>query len=484
MTELWTPNQSLDFVLKDFQDEDVGKLYGLERALIANEMGSGKTYEAVALDILRRQVHEGMKYKKTLIICPLSTVVDTWVRHYVRLAPELKGYFIDPKDQDGFIRAMNQDYDYYIIHWEGIRTKKLAPALQKMQWFHIIADEVHKIKNRKAVTTISLKRMRTMYRTGMSGTPVANKVDDFWSILNWLDKRTFGSYWRFFNMYVESVVDDNGFRQVKGPNLETLPLLHSKIEPWYVFHLKKEQCCEHHPNGVMSYLPDKYYDEIWVELSPQQKRAYKQMSDDMLSWIGEHEDQPLPAPVVLAKLVRLQQFAVAHAYIGEDGRVVLDDPSSKLDAVMELIEENPDKKFVVFSQFTQLVELLGRRMAKAGTDYTLFTGKTPQGERSGIIRRFQEGPTKVFASNMKAGGVGIDLFAASTVIFLDRDWSPVFNSQAEDRLWRHGQENAVQVIDIRARGTVDLGRWQDLQQKWEWIKHVVRIGNNDSSLTP
>jgi SNF2 family DNA or RNA helicase len=473
---LWTPNQDLDFQLKDFQEEDVAKLLEVPSALIANEMGSGKTYEAVALDILRRKQHghpDGGRLK-TLIICPLSTVETTWVRHYLRLAPELNGYFVDPKKRSEFIWALSQPFDYYIIHWDAIRLKDMEPALQQTRWFHIIGDEIHKVKNRKAQTTKALKKIKNVeYKTGLSGTPAANMAHDIWSILNWLYPKKFSSYWNFYKEFVEFEIKyPQGFHVVKGIWPHKLPEFHAMIDPFYVRHLKKERCCDHHPNGVMEYLPDKYWDDIWVDLEPAQRRAYDAMAKDMLAWIGQHENQPLPAPVVVAQLIRLQQFAVASAEM-VDGTVMLTKPSSKLKALMELVEDNPGKQFVVFSQFTKLINLICQELSNAKVSNAAFTGQTPQEERAGIIERFQAGDIQLFVGNMKAGGVGIDLFAASTVVFMDRAWSPVDNVQAEDRLWREGQENAVQVIDIMARNTVDLGRRQRLEQKWEWLKALL-----------
>src|SRR5690606_24192000 len=117
----------------------------------------------------------------------------------------------------------------------------------------------------------------------------------------------------------------------------------------------------------------------------------------------------------------------------------------------------------------QILPLLAQRLEKKGITYGIFTGDTKDSERKEIIRDFQAGDRRVFAGTIQAGGVGITLTAASTVVFLDRGWSPAINEQAEDRLHRIGQKNAVQVIDMMAKGTVDIGRKEMLEQKSEWL---------------
>jgi SNF2 family DNA or RNA helicase len=197
------------------------------------------------------------------------------------------------------------------------------------------------------------------------------------------------------------------------------------------------------------------------------------MRKDMLAWVGEHEDEPVSAPVVIAQLTRLQQFSDAFGTIDKEaGKMVLADPSTKLDAVMQILGSTAEQ-VVIFSQFSQVIKLLGKRLEKAKISHGLFIGDTPAQQRSQIISDFQSGKLKVFAGTIQAGGVGITLTAASTVVFIDRTWSPSLNRQAVDRLHRIGQKNAVQVIDIISRGTIDTKRHEEIDLKWEWIKMLL-----------
>jgi SNF2 family DNA or RNA helicase len=151
----------------------------------------------------------------------------------------------------------------------------------------------------------------------------------------------------------------------------------------------------------------------------------------------------------------------------------MSEPSSKLDALMELVGNMGDEPVVVFSQFKQLIRLAERRMVDAGISHVTFTGDTPERERGGMIEDFQEGKVRVFLATIQAGGVGITLHHASTAIFLDKTWSPAQNLQAEDRLHRIGQENAVQIINIAATKTVDQVVESTLQRKARWFREIL-----------
>lgn len=458
--------------LYEFQKEDVIKLVDRKSALIANEMGTGKTYEAIALDLWRREdiPAEWSGRAKTLVIAPL-TVTHSWEQHFRDLAPELKVCKMDPKKRGNFLSTLYRDEaDVFICHWESLRLINKDVNQRGIIFHHIIADEVHRAKNRKAQQSRALKSLKGRYRTGLSGTPVTNKPHDLWNILDWLQKGSFGAYWTFYKRYVEyELTYPHEYHKVIGPkNVEEL---HGRMAGFYVRRRKVD---------VLKDLPDKYYDTIWVELDPKQRRAYDQMKKEMIAWLENQDDtKPLVAPVVIAQLIRLQQLAAAYADIIPSTRndsgtsVVLTEPSSKLDALMQLLEDNPNESIVVFSQFKQLINLAAKRMESASIPYVTITGDVDQDGRRDAIERFQSGEARVFLGTIAAGGEGITLTRASTVVFLDRDWSPGRNTQAEDRLHRIGQKNAVEVIDIVARNTIDLGRMQKIEMKKQWIAYML-----------
>jgi len=447
--------------LFDFQREDVEKLHPkkTKMRLIANEMGTGKTFEAGAIDLLLREEYDG----NTLIVAPTS-VLPAWV-NFFRDFTDLKCVTINPKNRkETWDRFLNEDAHVFLVHWEALR---LMPELRDVQWLHVIVDECHRMKNRKAQQTRALKEIKgILYKTALSGTPVVNAPYEFWSVLNWLKPSVFKSYWKFYQEYTEFEVQyPQGYHKVSGP--KNVDKLMTQIEPFYVRRLKKD---------VLKDLPDKYYSTIEVELTEKQRRAYNTMREHMIAWIGAHEEKALVAPVVIAQLTRLMQFSVAFGTFDDENhpdKLILSDPSSKLDALMQIIEDNPDEQIVVFTRFKGFVNIAIERLKKADISYVSLTGDTPNAERGKVVDEFQAGKAKIFLGTIAAGGVGITLHSASTIVFVDRDWSPALNAQAEDRLHRIGQKNAVHVIDIIAKDTVDRGRHQKLEMKLSWIKSLL-----------
>jgi SNF2 family DNA or RNA helicase len=458
--------------------------------LIGDDMGLGKTVEAIALDLNYRRA-ANLDYGAKTLVVTMTSVMGAWKKHYAEWAPWLRVKVIDRKNRDEFVKALKAQvkdsngnlwptYQVYVCHWQVLRY--IADELKDVQWFHIIGDEIQNIKNRKAQQTQVFKKLRTMYKTGLSGTWADNRPDDAWSVLNWLWPRKFTSYWGFFNHHVKQKKHNEGtceaedcgkyhrraFTEICG--VHDVEAIHMAMAGAYVRRTKE---------AVWEDMPEKTYEDREVELDPKQRRTYDAMAKDMLAWVGEHEDEPLPAPSVISQLVRLQQFAVAYGKMEvkyKDGQayryLVLDEPSSKLDAAMDIIGAT-NAQVVVFGQSKQALNLLAARLVAAGISVRLLTGDISQANRDKSIEEFQAGSIRVFCCTIKAGGVGVTLTAATVEIFLDRAWSPTANKQAEDRCHRLGQKNAVLIIILVARDTIDPARNERIELKWSWIKQLL-----------
>jgi SNF2 family DNA or RNA helicase len=487
--------------LYDFQEEGITQILkheeatGDRSALIGDDMGLGKTIEAIVLDVERRKKHNCYYTAQTLVVT-MTSVMGAWQKEYAKWAPGLKVKVIDRKNRKDFVEALKAingsglpEYQVFVCHWQVLRF--IADDMKDVDWFQVIGDEIQNIKNRKAQQTQIYKKLRTYYKLGLSGTWADNRPDDAWSVLNWLWPRTWSSYWGFFNHHViqkkhnegTCMADDcNGYHKRAYTEIGGFAdehLIHQQMGKAYVRRTKE---------AVWKDIPDKTYDDRLVDLTDKQRTAYDAMERDMLAWVGKHEDQPIAAPAVISQLVRLQQFAVAHGkmelrkfYMGvidgqkayEDRQVlVLDEPSSKLDATMDLIEAS-NVQIVVFGQSKQAINLLAARLAKAKIPHGVLTGDTKQADRDLYIDEFQAGKRRVFCSTIKAGGVGITLTAATVCVFLDVAWSPSANRQAEDRLHRLGQKNAVLILRLVARDTIDRQRNDKIELKWEWLKTIL-----------
>lgn len=212
------------------------------------------------------------------------------------------------------------------------------------------------------------------------------------------------------------------------------------------------------------------------------------MRDTYLAWINSKGDEePLVAPAVIARLIRLQQIALGTPEFNDEGKIRITDPSTKVDAAMELLEDNEGEQFVIFSNFKGPLRLLKHRFenpkrGKSTITYGSFTGDDHPRLRDLAKREFIDGSRRVLLGTIGSGGVGVDglQLASANVIFLDRNWSPALNEQAEDRLHRGGQTRTVNVYDIIARDTVDRGRLQRIEMKKRWIEMMLGDKANDS----
>lgn len=454
------------------QLEQVERLSDQPRVLNAWEMGGGKTLFGVERDLRLRQAdYRG----PTLVVAPLQTH-DGWAEHFAVNAPHLVVRKIDRKNRERFIK-FEQKYhdgpaDVYIVHYEVLR---MMPELVGYGFGHGIFDECHKLQNRKASQTKAAKKLGIPFLTDMSGSPVTTRPENMWSILNHLKPRTYRAYWSFYNEMVNyEIIPPNNYRRTLGPSVAWFSKGLPSIQPFYT-RLTKETML---PN-----LPPKIYSKIVVDLSAKERQQYEQMRKDSIAWIHKSDwggrptddEDALVAPVVIAQLQRLQMFALGTAVLNPQGKVWIEEPSAKTDAVMELLSDNPDEQFVVFSQFKGSLRVLKRRLKAAGITHGSFTGDDTERMRAAAKRDFINGQRQVLLGTIGAGGVGVDglQHASCNVIFLDRHWSPTINAQAEDRLHRGGQTRVVHVIDVIARDTIDQKRLAKIELTKRWIKAML-----------
>jgi SNF2 family DNA or RNA helicase len=467
---------------------------------LGDSMGVGKTASAIAIDLdLRREARErggedGDAHFRTLIICQKSGL-SVWKYHLEALgvAPD-KILVINPADRKPFddeLACGAINYEYFVMHWDVlIRLTNLLPPKpwQKgLQWDHVIADEIHLAKNRKAKRTIVFKRIKTRHKTAASGTPADDKPQDMWSPLNWLYPREFSSYWRFFNTYLDWDQHLSGYRIIHGA--KNLERFHAVVRPFYIRRKLTD---------VVDEMPDKTHTELRVTLSTRQRRDYESMEKYQVARLGEDNEQYV-VTWKIAAYMRLLQMTLGTCELDWDQynkfwekwgdrdpselpkmapvgpKILIREPSPKLDTLMELIEDHEDEQFVVFTNFRSVVEMVNNRCQKAGISTSILTGSiTSQPQRDAAVAAFQSGRSRVFIGTVGAAGTTITLTAAHTLVFTDRNWNPSKNSQAEDRIWRIGQKNACQIVDIIAEDTVDEPR---LRRIWEKAKNVNEIVN-------
>lgn len=436
---------------------------------------------------------------KTLIVCTKGGI-SVWVNHLLRMGVDRERIIaVNPTDRGPFdaeLLAGALNYDYYIIHWNALMLVEglYQPGVRALEWDHVIADEAHLAKNRKAERTLRLKKIKARVRTAVTGTPADNKPQDIWSILHWLDKKTYSSYWDFFNQYIDWEMaftrdSPNGYRKIKG--IKNIDVLHAQLRPFYIRRTLTE---------VIDEMPDKTHTEIMVDLTPRQRTDYDAMYKWQVAQLGEL-GETLVVTAKIAMYMRLQQMTAGtcdldwdfyekfwdkHQYDTDEElpkhcpsgpRVRIGEESPKVDALMELIEAAPDdEQFVVFTNLKDVISMVEARCRKAKITCVTYSGKIlSQKTRDANVARFQSGAARVFVGTVASAGTTITLTAAHTLIFLDRHWNSSMNEQAEDRIWRIGQKNACQIIDIIARDTYDEPKTRKIWEKAESIHELVDV---------
>lgn len=484
------------------QIEAIEKFSSVKACLVGDSMGVGKTVTGIGRDLgLRKSYGRAGSHIRTLIICQKNGIA-VWYRHLLAFGVREEDILaIDPKNRAPFEKELEtgaRGYSYYICHWDVLTKLEDINRPNHIIWDHVIADEAHLGKNRVAARTREWKKLKCRVKTALTGTPADDKPQDIWSILNWLYPKHYRSYWRFFNTYLEWN-DYSGFRQVTG--VKNIKQLHEEIDPFYIRRTLAD---------VREDMPKKSYSQIEVELTPKQRKAYEQMREFHLARLGDDNDE-LIAPIAIAVLQRLQKMALGtvdvewsrdawdsyYEALGEyedaiiewedNGRIgkkpkrpsgpplVVNEPSPKIDALFDVIETNEEEQFVAFTNYADVANLIEERCKRKKISVSKITGSvTSQTERDAAVANFQSGNNRIFVGTIRAAGTSITLNAAHTLIFVDRDWNPSKNAQAEDRIFRIDNDDLpIQVIDIVAKNTVDEERLEAIGRKASWLRQIL-----------
>lgn len=456
------------------QKRGVGFLLSRNSSMLADEMGVGKSLQSLAAVIYRKQKGE---VNKCLIVCP-STIKNVWVDEIDKHTHE-KCMMVDgtKKKRDEIYREyLENDVTFLIVNYECLLqdrgyfgvNKKFQYIGSGMKVQAIIADESIRIKNYKAKSTKTLKAIPATYRIAVSGFPIANRVEDIWSQIDWVKPNYLGNRWQFEDLYIvhqQFFMGSRDFKKIVGyRNLEQLS---KKLEPLYIRRLKKE---------VLQDLPDKIYQNRYIILTDKEQMHYDEMKENMRLFIEKQseEDISLKANSILVQLLRLSQITTGFVtdqsfsnpvWFTDSKEQIISSKIKEIDIILEELVSS-GQKVVIWSRFVPVVKQLYKRYKELyGASY--ISGEVSVKDRGEIVRRFQEegaaeGGGMVFIGQVQSGGMGITLHRACYEIFIDKAFiSPSSIIQAEDRLHRRGQKNAVNIISLIVKGTVDE-HWEKL----------------------
>ena len=419
----------LDGVLRPYQKTGVNWLNQLIHngwsGLLADEMGLGKTVQMLAFIRTLRGKH--------LVVCP-SSLAFNWQREATRFAPEMKVILVVGPDR---VAALRQPADLYITSYPLLRRD--GDLYRDIDFETVVLDEAQHIKNPDSQNSQAAVSLKSRYRFAMTGTPIENSIRDIWSLMNFLMPGYLGKRDDFKERYQREIETEPG-----GPAHRRLI---KRLRPFILRRTKRD---------VLTELPDKIEQIVYCELSTNQKALYSQLADAtrrQLSELAGAKDQNRARMTMLTALLRLRQACCDERLLKPEDQP--EEPSGKVEMLFELIEEALDggHRVLVFSQFATMLRLLDEALQVAEIATCHLDGQTKNRERE--VDRFQAGDAPVFLISLKAGGTGLNLTAADTVIHFDPWWNPAVEAQATDRAHRIGQKRVVTSYKLIARDTVE-----------------------------
>ncbi|MER6103759.1 SNF2-related protein [Streptomyces sp. NPDC001832] len=411
-------------------------------ALLADDMGLGKSLTALALHLHRRdRTHRTTD--PSLIVCPASMVIN-WEREVQRFAPTVPTtrYHGPDRTLDG---AMANTV--VITTYETVRRD--IDVLAAHPFDLVVADEAQLIKNHRTATAMAMRRVQSQIRIALTGTPVENSLTDAWSLMDWLNPGLFGALRTFrdqFGKPIENNITDSELTDRLSSLLRAFMLRRRKSDP-----------------GVLPELPPKVRSPRIVTLTPEQAALYQHVADETLREIRAAEG--IARKGLLLKLFdQLQKICNAPEHFLAEPLDDSYDPeratarSGKLAALDDLLPvlRDPDESCLIFTRYRAMAHRLVHHLQSHGISPLYFSGDVTAGrDRQRIIDTFQSRPGQTMVITVKAGGTGLTLTQASHVVLFDRPWNPAKENQAIDRAHRLGQTRTVTVHQLTTENTLE-----------------------------
>jgi len=471
--------QPEDFIgsLRPYQLRGLAWFAFLERfglgACLADDMGLGKTIQLIALLQREREIAGSMASQigPTLLIVPTS-VVGNWVREIKRFAPKIRLLVQHGSDRWSGKTLTQRVSEFDVVITTFALAYRDREDLNHVDWWRVCLDEAQNIKNPAAKQTKAIREFKTIRRVALTGTPVENRLNELWSIMEFCNPGYLGSppeFRRQFSIPIERYNDRTALARLRG-----------FVQPFILRRLKTDP-------RVIADLPDKLEYKVYCSLTTEQARLYENTVEEMIGQTNA-ADGIKRRGMVLALLIKLKQICNHPAHYakrpkgepwpsaaGQSRR------SGKTARLLDMLEEviAEGDSALVFTQFREMGHLLSALVqADLGVKPLFLHGGTPAKQREKLVDLFQkrDGTHPVFILSLKAGGIGLNLTAANHVFHFDRWWNPAVENQATDRAFRIGQTRAVQVHKFVCSGTLEERIDQMLEQKIELAENVVGSG--------
>ena len=441
------PPQGLNATLRPYQLEGLSWMQSLRQlevgGILADDMGLGKTLQTLAHILCEKNA--GRLDRPAMVVMPTS-LIPNWMDEAAHFTPQLKVLALYGASRKKYYEHLTE-YDLILTTYALL--PKDIERLANVPLHILILDEAQYIKNPNSKASQAARELSARQRLCLSGTPLENHLGELWALFHFLLPGWLGDV-KTFNRDYRVPIERQG-------NDERLQHLNARIKPFLLRRTKEQVATE---------LPPKTEIIHWVDLNEAQRDVYETMRlamdkkvRDEITRKGVGRSQI----IILEALLKLRQVCC-------DLRLVNDNPpkkgstSGKLDSLMVMLEAlfAEGRRILLFSQFTSMLGLIEAELKKRNIAYALLTGQTR--DRRTPVKDFQSGKLQIFLISLKAGGVGLNLTEADTVIHYDPWWNPAAENQATDRAYRIGQEKPVFVYKMIARGTVEE-KIQHLQQE-------------------
>ncbi|MBW2658665.1 MAG: DEAD/DEAH box helicase [Deltaproteobacteria bacterium] len=419
--------------------------------ILADDMGLGKTHQGLAL---LEMVGRRKKEHVMLVVCPASVLLH-WRDKIDRFYPEMEYCFYYGQGRD--LRRAAQS-GLILTTYGVVRSDR--EQLAEMSFEVILLDEIQNLKNRKTGIHKAVDSLQSRVKIGLSGTPIENSLMDLYALFNICLPGIFGTLSQFRNTFVVPIAEDHDEQQKN--NLSRL------IQPFILRRSRKQ---------VLTELPGLIEDDRVCELSEDQIRLYRQAIDEQQLFLEELEAgrEGVNFFNILTLITRLKQICNHPSLVEKES-----DPdkykSGKWDLFLELLDESlgNDRKVVVFSQYTGMLDIMEHYLGSAGINYATLRGRMTVAGRQKMINKFtREKDCMVFCSSLLAGGTGIDLLAGQVVIHYDRWWNPAKEEQATARVHRMGQKDVVQLFRLITKGTLEEKIHAIISRKEELASSII-----------
>jgi SNF2 family DNA or RNA helicase len=429
--------------------------YGLG-GILADDMGLGKTLQTIAFVMAIWQKQK----KPSLIIAPTSLVYN-WLSEFERFAPKLPVMVLDGSRQQRTSRLGEITGQACTITSYSLLRRDIE-EIGSCDFASCFLDEAQNIKNPETLNARSVKQVRADRYFALTGTPLENSLTELWSIFDFILPGYLFGHKSFQNLYELPITRDG--------SQEALDALHRQIAPFVLRRMKKD---------VLKELPDKIETRSICDMTEEQREIYQSFLlrsktdlEQEINLNGYARSQIY----ILALLTRLRQICCHPALFMKNYQ----GGSGKLSLLEELLADSfsAGHRVLVFSQFTSMLELIRENQLAVGCESFYIDGQVAADDRMSQVQRFNQGEGKLFLISLRAGGTGLNLTGADTVIHFDPWWNPAVEDQATDRAYRIGQENVVQVIKLYTRHSIEEKIHQLQERKQNLIDRVIKPGQN------